>query len=461
MPLTTTASPRQLSDGNSDGTVLGQSITDLIGFFGQTPVKQPSDNSQAIIARGQQAGVITTYSTTQSPTAVTANTTVASSMTVQTGTGAIMLPAATDLFYINKPTAQAGLGVGNVYCSSSNTLNVSFSNPTGSTVTPTGSEVYKVVAIRGLPFLTPTLSPVAVAADSVIEQQFTVTGVPNISGGTILMLNKPTNQAGLDIVGMRVVSSNVIGITYANFTASPITPTSEAYTIYALGGLDAVNNDVNYGFNVGTVGAIGAGLVVSGGSTTLTGVLSTDQVLAASKPTSGAAATNTAYPALGIPTANTLTLYFAGIGTGATPTASEVYAIATRRLNPVAPLLRYQASLAPVAVAANTTAEQTFNVTGLVAGSPVWINKPSWTSGLGITGVRVSAANTLAITYCNVTSASITPPTETYTIGNFQVPAPGAGNSVYQTVSPVMNATTTLANALRASTTSLGLIAGA
>jgi hypothetical protein len=31
---------RQLSNGNSDGTVLGQSATDLIGFHGVAPVAQ-------------------------------------------------------------------------------------------------------------------------------------------------------------------------------------------------------------------------------------------------------------------------------------------------------------------------------------------------------------------------------------------------------------------------------------
>lgn len=34
---------RQLSQGDSDGTVLGQSTSDKIGFYGlQTPVAQPS-----------------------------------------------------------------------------------------------------------------------------------------------------------------------------------------------------------------------------------------------------------------------------------------------------------------------------------------------------------------------------------------------------------------------------------
>ena len=33
---------KQLSDGNPDGTSLGQSSTDLISFYGETAVAQPS-----------------------------------------------------------------------------------------------------------------------------------------------------------------------------------------------------------------------------------------------------------------------------------------------------------------------------------------------------------------------------------------------------------------------------------
>lgn len=43
MPSTTSAAAKQLSDGNSQGTVLGQSATDLIGFYGLTTgVAQPT-----------------------------------------------------------------------------------------------------------------------------------------------------------------------------------------------------------------------------------------------------------------------------------------------------------------------------------------------------------------------------------------------------------------------------------
>jgi len=38
----TASQARQLSDGNPDGTVLGQSSTDNISFYGGTPTTQPS-----------------------------------------------------------------------------------------------------------------------------------------------------------------------------------------------------------------------------------------------------------------------------------------------------------------------------------------------------------------------------------------------------------------------------------
>lgn len=40
---------RQLSDANADGTCLGQSATDLIGFYGATPVARPAGAGQAAV----------------------------------------------------------------------------------------------------------------------------------------------------------------------------------------------------------------------------------------------------------------------------------------------------------------------------------------------------------------------------------------------------------------------------
>lgn len=66
-------------------------------------------------------------------------------------------------------------------------------------------------------------------------------------------------------------------------------------------------------------------------------------------------------------------------------------------------------ALTPAQVAANTTAEQTFTVNGLLIGDFVEVNKPTTQAGLGVVNVRVSAANTLAIAFSNNTAAGITP----------------------------------------------------
>lgn len=46
------AAIKQLSDGNPSGTQLGQSATDLVGFYGTTPVVQPTAAAQAAITDG-------------------------------------------------------------------------------------------------------------------------------------------------------------------------------------------------------------------------------------------------------------------------------------------------------------------------------------------------------------------------------------------------------------------------
>lgn len=86
-----------------------------------------------------------------------------------------------------------------------------------------------------------------------------------------------------------------------------------------------------------------------------------------------------------------------------------------KRLNIVFPRIRMASvTLDPASVAANTTAEQTFALTGLSTQDIVVVNKPSHSTGLGIVGCRVSAADTLAITYGNFSGAPIDPPSEDY-----------------------------------------------
>jgi hypothetical protein len=71
----------------------------------------------------------------------------------------------------------------------------------------------------------------------------------------------------------------------------------------------------------------------------------------------------------------------------------------------------------PASVAAATTAEQTVTVNGLRVGDSVFNpSKPTLTAGVGIVNVRVSAANTLAVTWVNATASPVDPPPEVYSI---------------------------------------------
>lgn len=72
---------------------------------------------------------------------------------------------------------------------------------------------------------------------------------------------------------------------------------------------------------------------------------------------------------------------------------------------------RLTATLSPALVAANTTAEQSFTVSGVVLATDDCINvrKPTHQAGLGIVNARVTADNTINIVFSNNTGGGITP----------------------------------------------------
>lgn len=78
----------------------------------------------------------------------------------------------------------------------------------------------------------------------------------------------------------------------------------------------------------------------------------------------------------------------------------------------------YSLALSPVAVAANTTAEQALTVAGIGATDLILsIIKPTAQAGLGIVGYGVTGANTIGVTFSNNTASPITPTAaETYKI---------------------------------------------
>lgn len=461
MPVVTatpsTPTVEQVTKGDPGGTTFGNNALEPVGFYGRTAA-QTSGGAQAALGRGQASGMVATFGQAFTPANLGSAATTEATLSTVIGTTAAIQIATTDLLYINKPTSQAGLGVGNVRVTAANSLAVAFSNISASTVTPTAAEKYTVVALRGVASQTQVLTPAAVVSLATVEQQF---AVPSLRAGELVQVTKPTGQAGLNIAGARVVSAGVLGVTFLNNTsaATPITPTAEAYTIWSLPGLDANSSDF---LIQATVTSSPAGLLSQTApdtSQTVTGLATTDSITGVTKPTTqaGLLVGNARVSA-----ANVLGLQYANASAATlTPTVSEVYGLRIFRPSPAAPLVVYNATLTPVAVASQTIAEQGFTVTGLVASSAVWVNKPSFTNGLGILGVRVSAANVLAINFCNPTSAAITPPTETYVIGNFQQPVPDAGNCFVQTVSLAAQQSASLLAAIRAAIVGMGQIAGA
>lgn len=73
-------------------------------------------------------------------------------------------------------------------------------------------------------------------------------------------------------------------------------------------------------------------------------------------------------------------------------------------------VVSFSVALTPSSVGSHTTSEQTFAVTGLQTTDKVLnVVKPTHQAGISIGNARVSAINTLAITFVNSTNGSITP----------------------------------------------------
>jgi hypothetical protein len=75
-----------------------------------------------------------------------------------------------------------------------------------------------------------------------------------------------------------------------------------------------------------------------------------------------------------------------------------------------------QVTFNPASVAAATSAEQTITVPGVKTTDMVFVSKPSLTAGLGIANARVSAADTVSVTFINATAGALDAGSESYTI---------------------------------------------
>ena len=454
----TMVSPLLDSSGNpAKVTIFGPNSTQ--GGVATATGVQLSGNQNTAVVRGQGAGIVATFASTLTPASVVTLTALDQTLTTVWGTNPVINALTTDVLVVNKPTSQAGLGFGNPRVTTTGAFTVTFNNITAGTLTPTAAQIYGIVALRnlgagGTAATTITVTPTAVVTKTTAEQQFAVTG---LRVGELVVVNGPAAVSGLDIVGARVVANNTLGITFANFTAGTLTPTAgAAYVVNSLGGIDAPNNTMiaQLAMPANVVTATTAAEV-----TMTTGNLqATDMIGPVSKPTLQA---TLLYGSARAASATTIAQQaYNTTATTATPTLAEITTYGITRMNPTAPLVVTAVTLTPAAVATATTAEQTFAVTGVVAGSVVFVNKPSLQPGLGIVGARVSSAGNIAINYLNTTGGTLTPASETYIIGNFQMPIDTTtGNSWAQPAVPVITNQSVLANAMRAQLVALSATA--
>lgn len=75
-----------------------------------------------------------------------------------------------------------------------------------------------------------------------------------------------------------------------------------------------------------------------------------------------------------------------------------------------------QATLTPTSVSATTTSTQTFTVVGLKTTDMVNVCPPSQTANVTLAASRVSAADTLSLTFINPTAGALTPAAGVYFI---------------------------------------------
>lgn len=168
-----------------------------------------------------------TVTTALTPAAVAATTTSEQFFTVAGATlGSFPI--------VNKPTTQAGLGIGNVRVSAENQVAITYLNNSSGAITPTAAETYSFAFVPTLVPASNTLvynvqqASTAVGASTAVEVTTAITGLATTD--VISGVSKPTSQAGLGVIGYRVTSAGNIGITMYE-GSSAVTSTAETYAI--------------------------------------------------------------------------------------------------------------------------------------------------------------------------------------------------------------------------------------
>jgi hypothetical protein len=193
-------------------------------------------------------------------------------------------------------------------------------------------------------------------------------------------------------------------------------------------------------------------------TTAVTGVLADDIIAGVSKPSAQVGLGVVGYR---VSSAGNIAVALYE-GSSAVTSTREAYAATILRKVSKSSFVVTTQTLTPTSVAATTTAEQTFTVNSMNVSSSVLVVKPSFTPGIHIVGMRVSAASTLAITFQNSNTTATVPPAEVYTIASIPLQGPGAVTTAGSTTNSIaVGFNGSLANSfsIKAALVSLGLIA--
>lgn len=453
-----TNTPNILSGGSApDGYRIGNNSQSPVGFYGVTPAAtQRSNGNQANYSSTQNNATLIglTVSCVWPSSGTISATTVSPIAVVFQSCGFV---SSTDVLMVNKILPQAGIGICQARISTVSTVLLQYVNMTNSNVTQTVTETVIATNFRGMA-QSVTLSPPSIAANTIQEAQFTVSG---LTTDQLVYVVKPTDQLGLGIVGSRVVSNNTLGISFINNLTTAITPTaSEVYSVVAINNLYATNNMLVA--KVVLSAASGTVTTISGVTTrtiAVTGFATTDDTLAIQRTLSQQ---DLALVGVNVNAANQLALTYVNTGQTAspvTPTQGETYVITMQRPQLPQPLIVQSVALTPTVIGALTTAEVLFAVSNITVSTVVWVNKPTFTTGIGVVGMRAVSTNVIGITYVNNTSVSITPPAETYLVGNFPTIL-GSGHRIEQQVAVPLQTGFDLTSEIRTVLVNMGIIAG-
>ena len=188
---------RVLDDANSDGVVLGQSIAAKVGLYGGPAIPQRSVPMQANI-QGLGSGMLSTSVLSFTPAAVGANTCVEQLFAISPTTGVFCETSTDFVLCVNKPTANAGVGIIGTRISATNQVAMNFNNVSTASIQPTQPENYQTVIAHGVPIITQNWKPTAVASMTTSEQIVSVMG--SGAAGTAII-----NSAG-QVVGVNITS---------------------------------------------------------------------------------------------------------------------------------------------------------------------------------------------------------------------------------------------------------------